>query len=207
MRDQILVVGCLLMAAGQSRRFGRENKLTVPFKGKPLVCHAMDTVKLMRNRLERQNSLRIDPMVVTCWPEVALLCEAGEMPCVMCDGGMKSDTVRAGIAAASGRGWDGCLFLSGDQPLITEESLVDLIERFKADPEAVCRLVWQGSPVGPTIFPAALFAELMKMQGDEGGRQLIRSKKIQVTDLEAKNFKETVDLDTMKDYDRLINDI
>ena len=37
-------VAALVLAAGRSTRMGDTNKLTLPLRGKPLVCHVVDAL-------------------------------------------------------------------------------------------------------------------------------------------------------------------
>ena len=39
-------LGVLLLAAGQSRRFGPQDKLLAPLAGRPVVAHALDALAL-----------------------------------------------------------------------------------------------------------------------------------------------------------------
>lgn len=81
----------------------------------------------------------------------------------------RSDTVRAGATYADARGWDGVLFLPGDQPLVTRESFRALAEAFTRDPSRAYRLSWCGVPGSPVLFPARCIAGAYGVAGSDGG--------------------------------------
>lgn len=86
---ELLPVGCVIMASGQSQRFG-SNKLLAPFCGEPMLCRAFaatDTPKL---------SARI---VVTRSDEVAQLCRSRNVPVLLHYLPGRNDTVRLGLSA------------------------------------------------------------------------------------------------------------
>ena len=56
-------LGCVVMANGEARRFGRQ-KLLEPLGGKAVVLHALDALILPA----------LDVVVVSRWPEVRRVC-------------------------------------------------------------------------------------------------------------------------------------
>ena len=100
-------LGCVIMASGEGKRFG-SNKMLADIYGKPLVARTIDSVPR-----------GFDVVVSTRWPEVAQICEDKHCPCVLHDGGLRSESVRAGLSWGVERNWKGCLFLPGDQPLVS----------------------------------------------------------------------------------------
>lgn len=199
MQEKVMRVGCLLLAAGLSERYGTGNKLLADIGGRPMISYPVRTLMAFAGKYEG-----FDPMTVTRWPEVADICEQAGMPCTIYPGGLQSDSIRAGFAAAKGRGWDGCMFMTGDQPFVSVEALQKLTEAFFRQPDVICRLSWQGRPGNPVIFPAACFEALMGLKGDEGGRQLIRSGKWPVVLVEAPAASDLVDIDTRQDYGEVL---
>ena len=199
MQEKVMRVGCLLLAAGLSERYGAGNKLLTDIGGQPMISYPVRTLMAFADSCEA-----FDPMAVTRWPEVADICRKVGMPYVLYPGGLQSDSIRAGLAAASCREWDGCMFMAGDQPFLSAEALKKLTEAFFRQPDVICRLSWEGRPGNPVIFPAACFEALMGLKGDEGGRQLIRSGKWPVVLVEAPAASDLVDIDTRQDYGEVL---
>ena len=114
--DPASALGCVVMASGLGRRFGG-NKLMADFCGAPLIANALALAAL---------PLLACRIVVTRSEEVEALCNAQGVPVLRHAQPYRSDTVRLGLAALLGKepALRGCLFLPGDQPLLTQEGLL-----------------------------------------------------------------------------------
>ncbi|MDE6203941.1 MAG: nucleotidyltransferase family protein, partial [Lachnospiraceae bacterium] len=82
-----LPVGCIIMASGLGRRFGR-NKLLIDFHGKPLISHTIEKVR---------NFPFAKALVVTRHEETASLCAKENIPFLLHQLPGKNDTVRLGL--------------------------------------------------------------------------------------------------------------
>ena len=203
-----MIIGCILMAAGISERFGCGNKLMADLDGKALISYPVQTLLSVKEIFDRADTgVSLDLLTVTRWPAVRQLCEAAGMPCIFYEGGLQSDTIRAGLDAAAGRNWDGCMFLAGDQPLITAGTIKRLIGAFASRPDQPCRVSWQGNAGSPVIFPKAYFEALKRLEGDEGGRQVLKNVKTPVFLVEIRDASELMDIDTLQDYRQMVRTI
>ena len=183
-------LGCVIMASGEGKRFG-SNKMLADIYGKPLIARTIDSVPR-----------GFDVVVSTRWPEVAQICEDKHCPCVLHDGKLRSESVRAGLSWGASRGWKGCLFLPGDQPLVSSGSFEALAETFKVGGGVVpVRLSLHGEPASPVLFPASLFPDLMGLKGTDGGSSLLRGR-VDVRLVEARAY-ELWDVDTAKGQRRV----
>ena len=141
-------VGCVVMASGEGKRFrasgGAGNKLLACAGGLPLVARTVQAVP----------AELADVVVPTCWDDVArVVAENQPSARIAFPGGpMRSDTVRAGLAFGQGI-WDACLFLPGDQPLVSRESFYALCSAHAQDPARAYRLSWDGVAASPVLFP------------------------------------------------------
>lgn len=188
-------IGCVIMASGEGRRFARiagagRNKLLADAGGMPLVVRTVRSVP----------AARFEVVVSTRWPEVARVLDgmAPGVPVALHEGGFRSDSVRAGLAAGDAR-WDGCLFVPGDQPLVSPASYEALARAFEGDPTRAWRLAWQGAPASPVLFPRACFGALMGLAGKDGGSSLLRCGAVDVSTVEAMRAEELMDVDTPED--------
>ena len=201
-------IGCILMAAGTSERFEYGNKLMADLGGKPVISYPVRTLLSVKGMFDQaEEGIALDLLAVTRWPEVREVCLAAGIPCFLYEGGLQSDTIRVGLETAEDRNWEGCMFLAGDQPLVTAGTVKRLIETFAARPEQPCRAAWQGNAANPVIFPSACFGALKKLQGDEGGRQVLRNMKTAISLAEVEDVSELVDIDTLQDYQQMIRTI
>ena len=117
-------VGCVVMASGLSTRFG-SNKLLADFCGRPMLCRAFDAA---------DTPLLSGKIVVTRSEEVHALCSESGIPALLhCLPG-RNDTVRLGLSALREQIPDlaGCMFLPGDQPLLSRETVERMIHEFYA---------------------------------------------------------------------------
>lgn len=203
--DNKRTIGCILMAAGISDRFENGNKLLADLDGRPVIRYVIETLLTVKSLFDREDSdISLDLLTVTRWQEIHDLCTEAGMPCVLYEGGLQSDTIRAGLTGAEDANWEGCMFLAGDQPLIKADTIKRLAEAFAAEPGRPCRASWQGNPSSPVIFPAACFDALRKLKGDEGGRQLLRGSEKPAALVEAGDLSELMDIDTFQDYQQMI---
>ena len=123
-------LGCVIMASGEGKRFG-SNKMLADICGKPLIQRTIESVPK-----------GFDVVVTTRWPRVAEICRELRCACALHDGALRSESVRAGLTWGADRGWKGCLFLPGDQPLVSSDSFEALSGAFKANgpPRRCCSL-------------------------------------------------------------------
>ena len=96
------------------------------------------------------------------------------MRAVQYAGGPQSETVRLGVRQMEGTG--GCLFVQGDQPLCTAQSMERLLDSFLSAPGDVHRLSFGGVPGSPVLFPASLFPALGALTGERGGMAAARGR-------------------------------
>lgn len=188
-------LGCVVMAAGAGTRFAAEagegaNKLLADVCGEPLVARTVRSV-----------SPAFEVVVVTRDADVAAAARAAGARVVEPAGPGRSDSVRAGLAAGGAR-WDGCLFLSGDQPCVVRASFDAFATAGRLAPERCFRLCCAGVPAGPVLFPARLFASLEALHGSDGGRSVLRAER-EVGLIEATSSDELVDVDRPRDLERV----
>ena len=159
-----LRVGCVVMAAGSSQRFGC-NKLEARLHGKTLLDRALDAasspsldavVVVTRGAAAGEARQRGFRVVVNDRPEEGL-----------------SRTVRLGTEALED--CDGILYLVADQPLLSAETVERVVSRWRKTPGAIVGASHDGKRGNPCLFPHALFPELKKLKGDCGGTAVIRA--------------------------------
>lgn len=189
-------LGCVVMASGEGSRFGGApgEKLVAPLAGAPVLGRTLGALP----------ADLLDVVVVTRWDAVVDLCRRLGVCCVRAAGPLKSDTVRAGLEALGGRA--GCLFVTGDQPLLTEGSVRAMVSALTREPSAIVRLSWRGAEGNPVLWPSDLLGALGRLEGDEGGRSLLAGRAElagRVRDVEARDRWELADVDTREDLARL----
>ena len=182
-------IACIVLAAGKSTRFGA-NKLLAPLVDRPLLVHTLDAIP---------RSCFSQMVAVVSDPEVETLCRRHGVKTVAYEGGPQSQSIRLGLEAIQDA--DGCLFVLGDQPLCSADSIRRLVSAFQAQPKAVHRLAYQGQPSSPTLFPAHFFLALKKLTGEHGGMAAVGDTPVWYT--EAAGPQELWDADTPEKLSRI----
>ncbi len=183
--DTSLQLGCVVMAAGNARRFG-DNKLAAQLEGRSLIRRALEAVP---------GEVFHTVVVVTQYPQVMHL--AGEFRFAALydphpDYGI-SYTIQLGLTAL--RDCDGVMFLVSDQPLLRRESIAGLVDLWRRQPDRIAALGHGGVRGNPCVFPARLFPELMALREDHGGNTVIRRHEEDLILLET-DAAELYDVDT-----------
>ena len=165
-------VACVLLAAGAGSRFGG-GKLLAEFGGERLFERAMNVLpKELFSRV--RNSA----------PEKGV-----------------SLSIRLGLEAA--KPCSAVLFLVCDQPLLRKESVLRILEAGAAHPERIIVPEGADGRLGnPCLFPAAYFSELAALEGDRGGKRVIRAHPEAVLTVPLPE-EELFDTDTKEDLSRL----
>ena len=157
-----MTVAALLLAAGQSRRFGAEDKLLADLRGSPLVVHAA------RALMGAGIDLRL--AVVSAQPVADLLRPEG-FARLMVPPGPQSASITAGVAELQRLGATRIVIALGDMALL----LPDDIRALLALPSDQPGSAWlEDAPSPPAIFPASWFPRLLGLTGDRGAGALLR---------------------------------
>lgn len=158
------------LAAGQSRRFGA-NKLLTPYQGKALFCHGLD---VLRETVKDREDCTL--RVVTCWREIEEVASAAGLCCVSAPDSHLgiSYTIRAAIRSVQTlHDEDYLVFAVADQPRITSATIQRLLDTTKEQPVTAC--LASGKVSGnPVVFAASLAEELCALEGDRGGKAVMR---------------------------------
>ena len=189
--DHSLKIGCVVMAAGLSSRFGR-NKLLAEFSGANLASRTLDAVPT--DKLERI-------IVVSSSPEIQALAETKGFEPVPNDrpeDGV-SLTIRLGLQKL--QDMDAALFMVCDQPMLTRASVSATVDFYKKYPDNIISMSFAGERGSPCIFPSAFFPELMALEGDVGGGVIIRKHEERLLLFEVSGASELKDVDYPSDMD------
>lgn len=180
-----LKIGCVVMAAGNARRFG-ENKLAAQLRGRSLILRALEAVP----------AGQFDAVVVvTQYPEIMRLVKEFHFAAIHNghpDWGI-SHTIKLGLTGL--RDCDGVLFLVSDQPLLKRESVADLVRLWSSQPDKIAALAHGGVRGNPCLFPARFYPELLELREDHGGNTVIRRHEEDLVLLEVAE-QELTDVDT-----------
>ena len=182
--DVVLV----LLAAGQSKRFGGKNKLEQEFLGRPLGLHVVTALENMpfKERIVVTDGCNLD------FISRAFTVVHNPNPATGMGG-----SVKLGIDCAIAQGATAVLIALADMPRVTASHIYHLLDAADG-PDAVVASSDGVQPRPPALFGKNRFDFLKSLEGDEGARTLVRSGKHVVT-----TPAELFDVDTPEDLERL----
>lgn len=182
------MIKAVVLASGFSRRMG-ENKLLLPFKDKPLIYWTL-------KRIKETNFKEVD--VIYKDEKVKNIAESFEFNAVYNINANLGQSESIKIALKNYTG-NAVMFFTGDQPLLKSNTIKSMIKEFEISNKIVIPL-YKGQRGMPTIFPNEFFDELRSLEGDMGGRQVIKSHPKKVTFIEIDDILEGFDVDSQKEY-------
>ena len=161
-------LGVALLAAGSSRRYGKDDKLAAAFGGRPLGEHAAAALPMERFAAG---------WVITRHPRHR--CEAywrnrSLVPVVNDQAGRGMGTsvsLAAGLAKRAR--CDALLIALADMPCVPRQHFDALLDSFLKG-RAISVSATGDACMPPAIFDAAYFVELRESAGDKGARSLIQ---------------------------------
>ncbi|HWT02558.1 MAG TPA: nucleotidyltransferase family protein [Pyrinomonadaceae bacterium] len=191
-------VGAVVLAAGSSSRMGSP-KQTLQFRGESLLrraalaalnagCRPVIVVTGAHSELSRRelDGLDVREVLNPLW-----------------ETGMAS-SIRAGVEGLVSADADtaAAVLLLCDQPHVTPDVISSLITAHRATGSAVIASQYGGSSGVPALFGRALFAELARLEGTAGAKQVIKRHASEAHFLPFPSGE--VDVDTPDDFSRLI---
>lgn len=187
-------IGCVIMASGFGRRFG-ENKLMAPLLGEPVISYILKTVKELPE---------FSVVVVTRYESVETLCRQLSTPVLLHNMPDKNDTIRLGLQYLLNQHKDtlkGCMFCTGDQPLLKKESLTAMAKAFAQSCHNIYRLSYENISSNPVLFDRFYFDALLCLPKGKGGNYIVKQNPEQVIEISARDKYELYDIDTTHDMD------
>lgn len=187
--DNQIMIGCVILAAGNSLRFG-SNKLLTDISGKPMIERALDAIPAEKLS---------DIIVVTQYDRIAELADQRGFRTIINrhpELGL-SRSVLLGTTALMEH-CDGILYQVADQPWLKRESISRMIDVFREHPDRIVSMSSGGRRGNPCIFPKAYYDELCALSGDKGGRAVIERHEDHLILFEV-SAVELTDVDTPKD--------
>ena len=183
-------IGCVLMAAGNSTRFGG-NKLLTDFFGKTLIERAMEAIP--RDKLCRAAVVSQYDEALSMALDFDFLAVKNDRP----EDGV-SRTIRLGLDALGDV--DAAMFMVADQPLLRRESVAGEIDFFAKNAGSIIAMGHGERRGNPVIFPREFFDELKALHGERGGGAVMAAHRERIMLYQLENGAELMDIDTASDY-------
>ena len=161
-------IAAILLAAGQSHRFGQSDKLLADLDGEPLVMHAA------RRLVELGPARRIAVCGGADDAPAKLLAALGFdiIANPFSERGL-SHSLALGITEAAAGPDQAALVCLADMPFVRRAHLETLLAHFDAGLVPVVASARAGVAMPPALFARALFGQLREMEGDRGAREML----------------------------------
>ncbi|MDQ7780249.1 MAG: selenium cofactor biosynthesis protein YqeC, partial [Planctomycetota bacterium] len=180
----------VVLCAGRAERFGG-NKLTADYAGRPLALHALEAA--LGSAAERVYTIvngdsgELRRTIQTQFgSRIAVIENARPQE------GLSSSVKLAARKAAADCGTEPALmFFLGDMPLVTAQLAGEVVERFKRSCALVCSPCVGDRPGHPVLVHPRLFPDIMRLDGDVGCREIIRTHSDSVVRIEADAHSQT----------------
>jgi molybdenum cofactor cytidylyltransferase len=160
------MLAAVILSGGASRRMGSPKAL-VPYQGQPFLEHLLDATVHPRigvrrvvlgadaEPIARAVHLAADEIVINDdW-------EKGQL-----------SSIQAAVRSLPA-GTDGMILCLIDHPLVSDELVHDLVERFYSAKKAIVLPVFEGRRGHPVIFSSALYDELLDAPLETGARAVV----------------------------------
>lgn len=188
------MISAIIMASGSADRMGQD-KLQLLYKGETLLQRIMKTACACPfDRVVLVVSNEVLMTLDQSYPLQTVLNKKAHLG--------QSESIKSGLINAPNS--QGYMFLTADQPLLDTETILLLMNQFKLNTDKIIVPSFRDKTGSPVIFPSCFKEELLVLQGDVGGRSIIRSHPEAVHPVEIHKEHVLIDVDTLgrlsKDY-------
>ena len=165
--ESISRVAGVVLAAGSSSRMEGLKQL-IPFRGKPMVVHAIDAAL----------GAGLDPIVVVTGNKTSEMENVLEgLPIHVVENHLpelgQSSSIRLGMKAIRDQA-EAVIFLLADMPLVSSDLVRALIRKHQQTLAPVIVPIAEGQRGNPVLFDRRTFAVLQRLEGDGGGRAIFQ---------------------------------
>lgn len=187
-------INAIVLAAGESKRFG-DNKLSQIYKGQAILSHLL-------KKLEQVSFNQV--YVITSMDTQTVIDEKMPFPIRLNLHPEKgiSSSIKLGLEASEA--CEAYCFIVADQIALQAKTIEAMIQAYKQGDKGILCASFKGELGNPTIFSSYYKNDLMKLEGDVGGKKVLKAHLDDVTLFEVSSEKELMDIDTKRDWNRLL---
>jgi len=186
----------IILAAGQSRRMGAINKMTVEVNGKPMVRHVAESAIGSKS----------DTVLLVTGHQADHVLQAVHKIEVL---PVHNPDYERGLSASLATGINAlpphvthAIILLGDMPFISSGMIDVLINTSNKSPDHIIVATHEGKRGNPVLWPRVFFEELKSIRGDTGARHIMSANLDRVLEVEL-GEASSLDLDTPDALNRL----
>lgn len=186
----------IMLAAGNSRRFGA-NKLLYEIEGSPMYQRTLSCLFKAQKEVLKKTGIFCPVTVVTQYKEVGETAE--KMGAKVCYNPHPEEGISSSlkIGLKENKEADACLFTVADQPWLTWESVMGLLEVFWESEKGMACMQNGEKKGNPCVFSKKYYKELFSLTGDVGGKQILNAHPTDIVVYQTKGERELEDIDYM----------
>lgn len=193
-------ISAIIMASGKSERMGT-NKLLLEYRGMTFIENTLE--KVLKENFYEFAIVVSDKKVKRKVQDYIKNLETDEKKIYIVDNKKsekgQSESIKIGLKTLGK--CDGYMFFSCDQPFLTSDTIKKILKNF--NPEKITIPEYNGKRSLPVIFGENFKEELLKLEGDTGGKTVISNHPDKIRTVEIENSDEGKDIDTKEDYEML----
>ena len=187
-------VTAIILAAGLGRRMNGD-KLHLKLNKKEIIDTVLSTVASVD--FKEKIVVTNDPVIIA---KAKLL---NFIPVLNIDAPAGQGTSIIKGVLASDQTASGYLFIMGDQPLLSKDTIEIILKAFKESPTSIILPMYGEKPGSPALFPSTLKQELLSLDGDFGGKVVMKNHPELVKKVSISSPQELFDVDTKEDYEAI----
>lgn len=186
-------VSAVILAAGDSRRMGKP-KLELEIGGVNLVESTIRNVlSSIADEIVLVTKPGYLPVDLRQYPQIKVVenekWETGQ-----------SSSMKAGLSEINSES-DGALFLMADQPMVFTNIINELVISFTETERPITAPLYNSRRGAPVLFSKTMFQDLLRIEGDKGGRDLLDEHPVNYVDIDSQ--VASFDVDTPEDFKKL----
>ena len=196
-------VSLIYMASGFGKRYGT-NKLITEFQGEPLYLHGLLSLQKAAKLLE-EDKLQCKLFLISQYERVL----SGSFDRVPEAERIFNEDSDQGITASlklgtevSRKDTDAFLYFVADQPCMRGETIAEFVRGFLKSGKGIGCVCAKGHRGSPNLFSRKYKKELLALEGDQGGRQIMQKHPEDIWMMEV-DERELRDIDQPSDLRQL----
>ena len=190
-------IGALVLAAGFSKRFGRDKRIETLHEDEPMVIKTI--ANLVRHFEEiivvlRSNDQTIADLILNKFGAAKIILHHAKDSIE----GM-GHSLASAITTVNQRKWDSAFIFLGDMPYLESETISRLKNEATFYPSQIIVPKFGTATGHPVCFPNRFYRELGLLSGDIGAKRIVRSNLECVRFIKTSDRGVTLDIDTLSD--------
>lgn len=113
-----------------------------------------------------------------------------------------SSSVHCGVLSAQNH-YENVMFILGDQPFFSASMINLLLQEHEHSGKSICLPVYENRKGNPVLFNKIFYNQLLKVEGDQGGRTIIRDNPADIHTVDIHDPNALFDIDTTKDLNEI----